>query len=68
MIELSITVRNSESSLTDKHLVYDAGLTLTHDDARLTQLVEQAIAKFSPTKSDQEDPFDVIVKAKFIWQ
>jgi hypothetical protein len=62
MVELSIVVSNSEQSLTQKHLVYDKNLTLSHDDPELLSLVQQAVKAFG------ENPEDVLIRAKFKWE
>lgn len=61
MFELSVTVSDEESSYTQKFLVYNEGITLSHTDPELSGMVQDTIKKFVGT------PDDVVVKIKFTW-
>lgn len=62
MIELSITCRNSEKSMTHKHLTYEMPLIVSKDDPTLSKLVQESEREFGP------DIEDVIVKLKYTWR
>lgn len=51
MIEVSVKVSNSELSLTEKYLEYQA-FSLSKDDPKLSKMVEDTVKKF---KGDVED-------------
>ena len=61
MIELAITVRNDDRSMTQKHLLYDTPITVSHEDEVLKQLVEDARRLFG------DSPEDILLKIKFQW-
>jgi hypothetical protein len=61
MIELSVKVSDDDTSLVQKHLIHEEGLSLSHDDPTLTKLVNQAIEAFG------EGAKDVIVRIKYTW-
>lgn len=61
MIEVSVTIRNDESTLTQKHLVYDENVRVSHEDPVLAGLVAQAEKDFGKAFED------VIVKIKYSW-
>lgn len=61
MFELSVTVSDEESSYTQKFLVYDEGIVLSHTDPELMRMVKETVDKFVGT------PDDVVVKIKFTW-
>ena len=60
VIELAVTVRNSERSLTHKHLVYDS-ISMNPEDPTLSRIVSEAKKAFGNSIED------VIVKTKFVW-
>jgi hypothetical protein len=61
MTEIAITVKDSEQSLTQKHLVHDTIISVAHEDLTLKRLVESAIKDF------HGHPEDVLVKIKYVW-
>ena len=61
MIEISVKVSNSEMRLTEKFLIHEEGLVISHDYAPLKELVEQTIRKF------KDEAEDVLVTFKFTW-
>jgi hypothetical protein len=61
MIELSIKVRDDESTLVQKYLLHEEGLTLSHDDASLKKMVDETVANFKGNAQD------VIIKIKYTW-
>jgi|HubBroStandDraft_1064217.scaffolds.fasta_scaffold357756_1 hypothetical protein len=70
MIELSITVKDESSKLTEKDTLYD-GLQLSKDDKSLAGRVQDCAIKFLQTrKNSAEGPedIDIIVTAKMVWQ
>jgi len=60
MLELAITVKNEEQSLTQKHLIYDK-IEVSHDDTILSNYVELAKSAFG------ENIEDIILKIRFVW-
>lgn len=65
MIELSIQIKNSETSLTDRHLDY-AGITMHPDDAKLRELMEATKTKFLAASDLSDKEIDIIVRSKMI--
>ena len=61
MIDVTIKVRDDEQTLTQKFLVHEEGLKLSHDDPGLTKMVNDTIANF------KGNPTDVVVKIKYTW-
>jgi hypothetical protein len=61
VIELSVKVSNSEQHYTQKFLIHQEGLSLSHDDPELARMVNEAIANFKGSVDD------VLVKVKFTW-
>jgi len=44
MIELKVKVSGEDKSFTEKFLIHQEGLCLSHDDAVMKQMVESVIA------------------------
>lgn len=61
MIEVKVKVKDDEQTLTQKFLVHEEGMKLSHDDQNLSQMVNDTIAKFKGI------PEDVMVKVKYTW-
>lgn len=61
MIEISVKVSGDDQTLTQKYLLHEEGISLSHDDATLTKMVQDTIANF------KGQPEDVIVKIKYTW-
>lgn len=61
MIELSIKVSDDDHTVTQKFLLHEEGLSLSHDDIQMKRMVEDTIAKFIGS------PKDVLVKIKYTW-
>ncbi len=61
MIDVTVKVQDDDQTLTQKFLVHEEGLKLSHDDPDLTKMVDDTIAKF------KGDPKDVLVKIKYTW-
>ena len=61
MIEVCIKVRDDEQILTQKFLVHQEGMKLSHDDPDLSKMVHETIAKFKGQATD------VLVKIKYTW-
>ena len=67
MIEISVKVSDAELTLTQKFLHYtnsiepEKALEVSHEDAELSRMVNETIAKF------KGQPEDVIVKLKYTW-
>jgi len=62
MIEVSITLRDEDFSITEKFLEYESFL-VSHDDPKLQNLIQQVIDKSAKTLVDP----DIMVKIKFPW-
>ena len=60
MIELSITVKNEEKSMTKKALLYET-LNLDTSDEKLQSMVREAQKEFGM------DATDTLVRAKMVW-
>lgn len=61
MIEISIKVSDDDSTLIQKHLLNEEGLTLSHDDLTLAALVKQAVDAFGNGAKD------VLIRIKYTW-
>ena len=65
MIELSITIKDEERTLTKKEILYDTNLVFSRNNEVLLSLVESVIQEF---KGDvQADSPDIIIRAKMVW-
>lgn len=62
MIEVAVTIKDEEVSMTEKFLIYEPFM-VSHDDASLQSLVKQTQDKI---KADLHDP-DIMIKIKFPW-
>ena len=67
MNEISISIKDSETKFTEKHLDYD-GIRMSTEDPKLNQLVNEAVIKFKAATNSHENDFDVIIKSKMIWK
>lgn len=65
-VELAITVRNSERSLTERHNLYPqegvVDIRLSKSDPTLLALAAKAVEHFG------EEPEDLVLKFKTIWK
>ena len=61
MIELSIKVSDDDSTLIQKHLIHEEGISISHDDPTLRNLVKQAQDAFG------ENAKDVLIRIKYTW-
>lgn len=61
MIEVCIKVRDDEQILSQKFLIHQEGMKLSHDDPELSKMVQDTIAKFKGQATD------VLVKIKYTW-
>ena len=61
MIEVKVKVKDDEQTLTQKFLVHEEGMKLSHDDENLSHMVKDTIEKF------KGQPDDVLVKIKYTW-
>jgi len=61
MIDVTVKVRDDEQTLTQKFLVHQEGMSLSHEDPELSRMVNETIAKFKGTATD------VLVKIKYTW-
>lgn len=61
MIEVSIKVSDDDKTVTKKFLVHEEGLCLSHDDAKMKQMVDETVSQFIG------QPTDVLVKIKYSW-
>lgn len=62
MIEVAVTIKDEEVSMTEKFLMYEPFM-VDHNDATLKELVKQTQDKI---KADLNDP-DIMIKIKFPW-
>lgn len=62
MIEISITIKDESTTITQKHLVYNPTL-LSRASPDIQPLVDQVMENFKGNADDA----DVIIKAKMIW-
>lgn len=63
MIELVIKVSDSEQTLTEKFLIMEEGLSLSHDDTTLKTYVDSVVEKFKTMESD----INIKIKTKMDW-
>lgn len=61
MIEISVKVSDDDTTLTEKFLIHEEGLCLSHDDKTLKAMVDSVRAKF------QGQATDIVVKVKYTW-
>jgi hypothetical protein len=61
MIEIAVKLKSDDDSLVAKYLVHEEGLCLTHEDATLSKLVQETLAKF------KGQPDDILIKLKYTW-
>ncbi len=61
MIEIKITVKGDDLTVSEKYLVHEEGIILSHDCPQLGKMVHDTIAKFKGTVED------VLVKIKYTW-
>ena len=59
-IEVVIKVSDSDTTLTDKHVIHE-NFKVSHEDATLSNLVQECVRKF------KGEPEDVVVKIKYVW-
>lgn len=68
MNEVTITIINSDSKLTNKHLDYE-GIKMDSKDPLLDLWVREALAKFKAGLTNYDDnDIDIIIKSKMIWK
>ncbi len=63
MIELVVKVSDSEQTLTEKFLIMEEGLSLSHDDTTLKTYVDSVVEKFKTMESD----INIKIKTKMDW-
>ena len=61
MIEISITCSDDERKMTQRVLINQEGLCLSHEDPTLSRVVIEAISNF------KSQPLDVVIKLKYTW-
>jgi len=61
MIEVTIKVADDEQTLTQKFLIHEEGLVLSHDSLALKGMVDETVGRFKGS------PTDVLVKIKYQW-
>lgn len=66
MIELTIQVKNTDTSMTDKFLEYDE-LTFSRDDPKLRSLVEITKQRFLKATASEDGDLDIWVRTKMMW-
>lgn len=66
MIELTINIKNSETSLIERETLYDS-LVLSPEDPKLKAILDKARNKFlSLLTAESDKDIDTIVKAKML--
>jgi hypothetical protein len=65
MIEVVVKVSDEDSTLTQKYLLHEEGITLSHDNPELRKMVDQATQDFGG--STEPAGLDIIVKFKLTW-
>lgn len=61
MIEITVSCKDDERSMSHRFLIHNEGLSLSHDDPELSRCVNEAIKKFG------DEPSDIIIKFKYTW-
>ena len=61
MIDVTVKVCDDDQTLTQKFLVHEEGLKLSHDDPELNKMVSDTLLKFKGVAKD------VLVKIKYTW-
>lgn len=61
MIEIAVKVSDEDQTLTQKFLVHEEGIILSHEDPILSKMVQDTVNNFKG-KVD-----DVVVKIKYQW-
>lgn len=61
MIEITVKVSGDDTTLTEKFLIHEEGMKLSHDDDKLRSLVDSVTQKFKGIFTD------VLVKIKYTW-
>ena len=62
MIEVTIKVQAEDLTLTEKFLLNQEGICLSHDDPILSKMVNDVMGKFKSV-----EPPDVLIKIKYTW-
>lgn len=62
MIEIIIKVTADDLTLTEKFLVHEEGLCLSHDDPQLGKMVKEVLDKFKSVNQP-----DILIKIKYTW-
>jgi len=62
MIEVTIKINADDLTLTEKFLVHEEGLSLSHDDPQLSRMVKEVLDKFKSVNQP-----DVLIKIKYTW-
>lgn len=61
MVELTIKVSDEETTLVQKHLIYEDGFAVSHDDKVLSSYVAKAKEAFG------DGAQEIIVKLRYSW-
>ena len=61
MIELSVKVSDDDQTLTEKYLLHEEGLVLSHECRQLDEMVTKTVQKF------KGEPKDVLIRIKYTW-
>lgn len=61
MIDVTVKVSDDEQTLTQRYLIHEEGMRLSHDDPVLSAMVNETIEKFKGQAND------VLVKIKYTW-
>jgi hypothetical protein len=62
MIEVAIKVQADDITLTEKFLLNEEGLSLSHEDPVLSKMVKDVLDKFKSINQP-----DILIKIKYTW-
>lgn len=63
MIEASVRIKNDESKLTKKFLIYDTDIVLSTEDPKLKNIVDEALKEFDKSGI----PEDITITIRMTW-
>lgn len=66
MIEVNVNIKNSETKMSERHLV--DSITFSRDDPRLLKLVDDAMIKFRAATDSNDNDYEIVIKGKLTWQ
>lgn len=66
MVEVSVNVKNSETKMSERHLVET--ITFSNQDPQLLKMIEDAVIKFRAATDSNDEDYEIIIKGKLICQ